>query len=104
MMVGAMDYRQYETYDFDHISAFNMSTGTKERSYQLHWHSYGELLLVGPGETNIFQINQNVYDLVEGDLILIWPMEVGIRKNKGQKTDYGTVPYRKPVCLTEQAF
>ena len=48
-----MDYSAYEVYDFDHASAFNMSTGNKGRSYQDHWHSYGEILLVGPGETNI---------------------------------------------------
>ena len=34
-----MDYSNYEIYDFDHVSAFNMSTGFKERSYQSHWHS-----------------------------------------------------------------
>ncbi len=44
-----MDYSQYEIYDFDKRSAFNMSTGYKERSYQMHWHSYVEIMLVGPG-------------------------------------------------------
>ncbi len=70
-----MDYSQYEIYNFDNTSAFNMSTGYKERSYQTHWHSYGEFLLVGPGETNIYKVNQNTYTLVEGDIVLIWPME-----------------------------
>ena len=71
-----MDYSRYEIYDFDNRSAFNMSTGYKERSYQMHWHSYGEIILVGPGKTNIFRINQNTYNLVEGDFVLIWPMEM----------------------------
>lgn len=62
-------------YEFINRSAFNMATGFKERSYQMHWHSYGEILLVGPGDTNIFRVNQNTYNLVEGDFVLIWPME-----------------------------
>ncbi len=71
-----MDYSNYETYGFDSVSAFNMSTGYKERSYQMHWHSYGEILLVGPGKTNIFKVNQETYDLIPGDFVLIWPMEM----------------------------
>ncbi|MCR5829196.1 MAG: AraC family transcriptional regulator [Lachnospiraceae bacterium] len=71
-----MDYSKYETYGFDSISAFNMSTGYKERSYNTHWHSYGEILLVGPGKPNIYKVNQNTYDLVEGDFVLVWPMEM----------------------------
>ncbi|MBR6216488.1 MAG: helix-turn-helix transcriptional regulator [Spirochaetaceae bacterium] len=71
-----MDYSQYEIYDFHNRSAFNMSTGSNERSYKQHWHSYGEILLVGPGERNIFSVNQKNYSLVEGDFVLIWPMEM----------------------------
>ena len=71
-----MDYSQYETYDFDSRSAFNMSTGFKERSYQMHWHSYGEIILVGPGKTNVYKVNQDTYTLVEGDFVLVWPMEM----------------------------
>ena len=71
-----MDYSQYENYGFDRVSAFNLSTGYEERSYQAHWHSYGEILLVGPGKTNIFTVNQKTYELVEGDFLLIWPMEM----------------------------
>ena len=71
-----MDYSQYENYGFDRFSAFNMSTGYEERSYQAHWHSYGEIVLVGPGETNIFMVNQNTYKLAEGDFLLVWPMEM----------------------------
>ena len=71
-----MDYSTYEIYDFDRVSAFNMSTGYKERSYKMHWHSYGEILLVGPGKTNIYQIGKNTYNLVPDDIVLIWPMEM----------------------------
>ncbi len=71
-----MDYSNYETYDFDHVSAFNMATGYKERSYQMHWHSYGEILLVGPGKTNIYKVGKNTYELVPDDIVLVWPMEM----------------------------
>ena len=71
-----MDYSQYENYGFDRVSAFNLSTGYEARSYQAHWHSYGEILLVGPGKTNVFRVNQSTYELVEGDFLLMWPMEV----------------------------
>ena len=71
-----MDYSQYENYGFDRFSAFNLSTGYEERSYQAHWHSYGEIILVGPGKTNIFMVNQNTCRLAEGDFLLIWPMEM----------------------------
>ena len=42
----------------------------------MHWHSYGEILLVGGGETNIYKVNQNTYQLSEGDFVLVWPMEM----------------------------
>ncbi|MCR5848032.1 MAG: AraC family transcriptional regulator [Lachnospiraceae bacterium] len=71
-----MDYHSYEIYDFDHVSAFNMSTGYKERSYQPHWHSYGEILLVGPGKTNIYSVGKNTYELDKDDIVLVWPMEM----------------------------
>ncbi len=71
-----MDYSTYEKYDFDHLSAFNLSTGYKERSYQMHWHSYGEILLVGPGDTNIYKVGKNTYNLVPDDIVLVWPMEM----------------------------
>ena len=71
-----MDYSTYEIYDFDNISAFHMSTGYKERSYKTHWHSYGEILLVGPGKTNIYNVGKNTYDLVQDDIVIVWPMEM----------------------------
>ncbi|MBR6152513.1 MAG: helix-turn-helix transcriptional regulator [Lachnospiraceae bacterium] len=71
-----MDYSKYEIYDFDHLSAFNMDTGYKERSYHAHWHSYGEILMVGSGEKNIYSVGKNTYELATGDVVLIWPMEM----------------------------
>ena len=71
-----MDYSQYEDYGFERVSAFNLSTGYEQRSYQAHWHSYGEILLVGPGKTNVFMVNRDTYELTEGDFLLIWPMEM----------------------------
>lgn len=71
-----MDYSTYEIYDFDRVSSFNMSTGYKERSYQEHWHSYGEILIVGPGNTNIYSVARNTYELVKDDIVLVWPMEM----------------------------
>jgi AraC-like DNA-binding protein len=71
-----MDLSTYEVYGFDHRSAFNLSTGYKERSYQPHWHSYGEILLVGPGDTNIYSVGKNTYELVQDDIVIVWPMEM----------------------------
>ncbi len=71
-----MDYSSYETYEFDEVSAFNMSTGHKSRSYKQHWHSYGEILLVGPAMPNIYSVGRNTYELVPDDFVLVWPMEM----------------------------
>jgi AraC-like DNA-binding protein len=71
-----MDYSKYEIYEFDGTSAFNMYTGDPSRNYPMHWHSYGEIMLVGPGDTNIYKVNQEVYRLVPGDLVIVWPMEM----------------------------
>ena len=75
-MEGYMDYSKYEVYPFDRFSAFNMSTGYKERSYQTHWQSYGEIILVGPGKTNIYSVGKSTYELVQGDFVLARPMEM----------------------------
>ena len=80
-----MDLSRYVKYGFDSVSAFNMSTGYKERSYEAHWHSYGEIVLVGPGKTNIYTVNQKRYSLVEGDFLLIWPMEMHSTEDADRK-------------------
>ena len=71
-----MDPSQYETFPFQATHAFNLATGSEERSFPSHWHSFGEIILVGPGEKNIYKIGQKIYNLVEGDVVLIWPMEM----------------------------
>ena len=71
-----MDYSSYEVYPFENSSTFNMSTGYKERSYQPHWHSYGEIIMVGPGKKNIYTVGKSTYELVPDDFVLIWPMEM----------------------------
>lgn len=71
-----MDYSRYETNDFMGISSINLSTGNRGRKYRIHWHSYGEMIVVGPGKTNRFKINKDTYDLQEGDIVLAWPMEM----------------------------
>ena len=43
-----MDYSQYENYGFDRFSAFNMSTGYEERSYQAHWHQLQQMAEYDP--------------------------------------------------------
>ena len=71
-----MDFNHYENYGFDRVSAFNLATGFKDRSYHAHWHPYGEMILVGPSQKNLFRVNRQTYALTEGDFLLIWPMEV----------------------------
>ena len=71
-----MDYSQYVKNDFDSISAFNMRYGVKDTCYKQHWHSYGEIILVAPGEKNIFKVNQDTYHLAAGDFVLVWPREM----------------------------
>ena len=71
-----MDLSQYETFPFQATHAFNLATGSEERSFPSHWHSFGEIILVGPGEKNIYKIGQKIYNLVEGDIVLIWPLEM----------------------------
>ena len=70
-----MNYFQYETYVFYHSHAFNVATGYEGRSYQNHWHTYGEIIRVGEGETNVYRVNQENYALDEGDFVFVWPME-----------------------------
>ncbi|MBO4458368.1 MAG: helix-turn-helix transcriptional regulator [Butyrivibrio sp.] len=71
-----MDLSRYEPFPFQDTHAFNLATGSDKRSFPSHWHSFGEIILVGPGKKNIYKIGQKVYNLVEGDIVLIWPMEM----------------------------
>ncbi|MBP5324530.1 MAG: helix-turn-helix transcriptional regulator [Pseudobutyrivibrio sp.] len=71
-----MDYRQYEMQGLHDVGAIDIFMGKQSRNYKRHWHSYGEIILVGPGDKNLFSVNQNTYDLVSGDFVLIWPREM----------------------------
>lgn len=71
-----MDYSKFEIYGFESTSNFNLSYGHKGRGYQPHWHSYGELILIEAGDTNIYKVGKNTYDLKPGDFIIVWPMEM----------------------------
>ncbi|MBP5596795.1 helix-turn-helix domain-containing protein [Pseudobutyrivibrio sp.] len=71
-----MDYRQYEMQGLHDVGAIDIFMGRQSRNYKRHWHSYGEIILVGPGDKNLFSVNQNTYDLVSGDFVLIWPREM----------------------------
>lgn len=71
-----MDYSKFEIYDFESTSNFYLSYGHKGRGYQYHWHSYGELILIEAGDTNIYKVGKNTYDLKPGDFLIVWPMEM----------------------------
>ncbi|MCR5674097.1 MAG: AraC family transcriptional regulator [Lachnospiraceae bacterium] len=71
-----MDLSNYESLAFHGQNAFNLATGIEGRSFPMHWHSYGEIILVGAGETNDYQVGQTVYHLVKDDFVLIWPTEM----------------------------
>lgn len=71
-----MNFDHYENYGFERFSAFNLATGAPDRSYRAHWHPYGEIVVAGPGRVNLFRVNRQTYSLAEGDLLLIWPMEL----------------------------
>ena len=70
-----MEFQRYETYQFYQSHSFNVARQMEERSYNNHWHSYGEIIRVGSEDMNIYKVNQNIYHLEENDLVLIWPME-----------------------------
>lgn len=71
-----MDFSQYEMQGLHDVGAINIFMGNQGRNYKRHWHSYGEIILVGPGDRHIFMVNQNTYDLVSGDFVLVWPREM----------------------------
>lgn len=71
-----MDFSQYEMQGLHDVGAINIFMGNQGRNYKRHWHSYGEIILVGSGDRHIFMVNQNTYDLVSGDFVLVWPREM----------------------------
>ena len=71
-----MDTSGYESFSFRNSRAINVADGSPERVFPPHRHSYGEIILVGEGTKNIYRINESQYILEEGDILLIWPMEL----------------------------
>ena len=71
-----MDVREYEYFSFRNSRSINVASPVEDRTFPAHRHSYGEILVVGEGEKNIFKINDKMYSLTKGDVILVWPMEL----------------------------
>lgn len=71
-----MDLKQYEAFRFQNSHAINIADRMPEHSFPAHWHFYGEIILVGKGDKNLYMINETVYTAVEGDILFVWPMEI----------------------------
>lgn len=70
-----MDTAGYEYFSFNNTRVINIAEGTAERTFPSHRHAYGEIIVVGKGDNNIYRIDDKLYSLTEGDIILVWPME-----------------------------
>lgn len=71
-----MDTSGYESFSFKNSRAINVADGSEERTFPPHRHAYGEIILAGSGDKNLYKINDTLYSLQEGDILLIWPMEL----------------------------
>ena len=71
-----MDTSGYESFSFKNSRAINVADGSSERVFPPHRHAYGEIIMAGAGDKNIYRINDTQYILQEGDILLIWPMEL----------------------------
>ena len=71
-----MDLKQYEAFRFQNRNVINIADRMPEHSFPAHWHFYGEIILVGKGDKNLYMINETRYTAVEGDILLVWPMEI----------------------------
>lgn len=70
-----MDTSGYESLSFNNTRAINVAGSVSERAFPSHRHAYGEIIVVGSGEKNIFRVDDKLYSLTPGDIILAWPME-----------------------------
>lgn len=70
-----MDTSGYEYFSFTNTTAINIASGAASRSFPPHRHSYGEMIVAGRTSPNIYKVNDTLYSLTEGDIILIWPAE-----------------------------
>lgn len=71
-----MDTSGYESFSFTNSRSVNVALGSPDRAFPPHRHAYGEIILAGKGKKNIYRINDSLYSLKEGDILLIWPMEL----------------------------
>ena len=65
----------YESLSFNNTRAINVAGSVEERAFPSHRHAYGEIIVVGSGDKNIFRVDDKLYSLTPGDIILVWPME-----------------------------
>lgn len=70
-----MDSAGYEYFSFNNKRAINIVESAEGRSFPPHRHAYGEIIVVGKGPKNIYRIDDRLYSLTPGDIILVWPME-----------------------------
>ncbi len=73
---SGLDSAGYEYFSFNNARAINVAAGSAERVFPSHRHAYGEIILVGSGSRNIYRIDDSLYSLAAGDIVLIWPMEM----------------------------
>ncbi len=71
-----MDYNQFEIYNFYNKSALDILMYNSGHSYKKHWHYFGEIILFDSQEKSLFSVNETTYELNEGDIALIWPMQL----------------------------
>jgi AraC-like DNA-binding protein len=71
-----MDTSGYESFSFKNSRAINVADGSPERVFPPHRHAYGEIIAVGHGSKNLYKINDTLFSLDQGDILLIWPMEL----------------------------
>ena len=66
-----MDTSGYESFSFKNSRAINVADGSSERVFPPHRHAYGEIIMAGKGDKNIYRINDTQYILQEGDILSV---------------------------------
>lgn len=74
---GIMDYNRFENQQFKNI-VNSIPEYNYPNEYPLHWHKYIEIaMILKTGEnTPKVEINQDTYELQEGDIVFFWPGEL----------------------------
>ncbi len=81
--------KHYENLHFDHMIN-TINTDFFPESFPLHWHKYIEIIALPEdadiGRAPTLSINQTVYQMAPGDILLIWPGELHeIIENTGRQ-------------------